>query len=113
MLARDYGRQKNTAWDSVYGCSEHDYESETMQMKNDNKEMTAEQCRKESFVRNELRKLLLHIDPNIVSVEYTVEYGEEYVKIKWLFESGKDLNKRICVTADSFKALTVDVLKRI
>lgn len=84
-----------------------------MQMKNDNKEMTAEQCRKDSFVRNELRKLLLHIDPNIVSVEYTVEYGEEYVTIKWLFESGKDLNKRICVTADSFKALTVDVLKRI
>lgn len=75
--------------------------------------MTDEQRRKDSFVRNELRRLLLHIDPNIVTVEYSVEYGEEYVKIRWLYENGKDLNKRICVTADSFKALAVDVLKRI
>ena len=79
-------------------------------MKNDNKEMAAEQCRKDSFVRHELRELLQAIDRDITDVSYSVEEnGEEFVLITW--QNG--YKHRINVSGDSLRALVWDTLRRI
>lgn len=81
-----------------------------MQMMNDNKEMTAEQCRKDSFVRHELRELLQAIDRDITDVSYSVEEnGEEFALITW--QNG--YKRRINVSGDSLRALVWDTLRRI
>lgn len=81
-----------------------------MQMMNDNKEMTAEQCRKDSFVRHELRDLLQAIDRDITDVSYSVEEnGEEFALITW--QNG--YKRRINVSGDNLRALVWDTLRRI
>ena len=66
------------------------------------------------FVRHELLTLLQAIDRDIIDVEYQVCNGEEYVEIQWLnHKIDHTYCKKVCVSADSLKALTVDVLKRV
>ena len=66
---------------------------------------------KELFVESKLYPLLDSIDHNILYAEYVVEdSGEEYVEITY----AKPLSgRRIRVTGDSLKALTIDVLRHI
>lgn len=76
--------------------------------------MTAEQQKKDRFVRHELLSLLKEIDHSIISSEYQVIGGDEYVQVNWLYhESGTKYHLKINVTADSLKALTIDVLRYI
>lgn len=76
--------------------------------------MTEEQERKDRFVCHELRYLLQAIDRDIINTEYQVIGGEEFVQIDWLLHgSGHDYHKKILVTADSLKALTIDVIRHI
>ncbi len=76
--------------------------------------MTVEQQKKGSFVRHELLSLLKEIDCNIISSEYQVIGGDEYVQVNWLYHgSGMKYHMKINVTADSLKALTIDVLRHI
>lgn len=70
--------------------------------------MTECQKEKKDFVRSRLVSLLLGIDRDIAWAEYSVD-KEEFVKVTW--KNG--YSKLICVTADSLKALTMDVLRRI
>ncbi len=67
-----------------------------------------------NFTRHELLALLKEIDRDIIDARYQIFSGEEFVEIQWLNHK-KDTSycKRICVTADSLKALTIDVLKHI
>lgn len=71
--------------------------------------MTDEQREKREFVRGKLYALLLGIDPHIASVDYGIQYSHEIVQITWANGYIKDIE----VTADSLKALTMDVLRRI
>lgn len=72
------------------------------------------QKEKFDFVRHELRELLKSIDRDIIDVEYQVYNGEEYVEIQWLnHKTDHTYCKKVCVSADSLKSLTIDVLKRI
>lgn len=76
--------------------------------------MTDVQMKKDSFVRWELLALLQKIDRDILSIEYQIIGSEEFVQISWLNHStGEKYHKRICVTGDSLKALTTDVLCHI
>ncbi len=62
------------------------------------------------FVIGELKELLRAINPKVTATHYThSKNGEEYVVVA--FENG--YNKKICVTADSLKAIVVDVLGEI
>ena len=62
------------------------------------------------FTVGELKKLCKVINPKIVNVYYTKhENNEEEITIS--FENG--YKKKVCVTADSLKAMVVDVMKEI
>lgn len=71
--------------------------------------MTEEQKNKREFCRGKLFALLLEIDSQITFLDYGIVYGHEIVDITWK----QGYSKRIEVTADSLKALAVDVLKHI
>lgn len=72
--------------------------------------MTDEQERKRAFVQCRLRVLLQGVEPYFFKdADYYVENGEEYVRIKYFAKS----DKVVCVTADSLKALTIDVIRHI
>lgn len=76
--------------------------------------MTAEQEKKYWFVRIDLLHLLQKIDKDILSAEYQIIGPEEFVEIVWLYhETGRDFHKKIHITADNLKALTIDVLCHI
>ena len=62
------------------------------------------------FVVEELKKACKVINPKIRNVHYTKhENGEEEVVVT--FENG--YKKKICVTADSLKAIALDVIREI
>lgn len=72
--------------------------------------MTDEQARKRAFVLCRLRQLLQGIEPYFFKdADYRVENGDEYVLIRYFAKE----DKWICVTGDSLKALTMDVLRHI
>lgn len=71
--------------------------------------MTDEQRKKREFVRGKLYALLLDIDKDIAFVDYGMQYSHEIVQITWKNGFVKDIE----VTADSLKALTMDVLRHI
>jgi hypothetical protein len=76
--------------------------------------MTEEQEKKFEFVRHELLRLLQAIDRDILRAEYQVDDGSEYVEIGWLYhESGQTSTITVDVTADSLRAIAVDVLRCI
>lgn len=75
--------------------------------------MTEEQHKKESFVRHELLEMLKAIDKDILSTEYQLDGSDEYVEVRWLFDSGTSYRRKINVTADSLLAIAKDVLKNI
>lgn len=65
---------------------------------------------KSTFIKNELYNLLKAIDKNITKCEYAItEYNVEYV-IVW-FEN--KYQRKICITADSIRAIAIDVIKNI
>ncbi len=65
-----------------------------------------EKQRKEKFVKEKLTPLLRAMQCEISNAEYTVlDNGEEYVIIT--YKSG--FTKRICVSADSLRAIVIDV----
>lgn len=68
-----------------------------------------ERDKKSFFVAWTLNSLLLSIDESIDSAHYECINDEEYVIITY----SNSTKKQICVTADSLKAITVDVLKHI
>ncbi len=77
-------------------------------------ELTEEQEKKFEFVRHELLRLLQAIDRDILRAEYMIIDGDEYVEVGWLYhESGQVRNLKVDVTADSLKAIAVDVLRCI
>lgn len=70
--------------------------------------------KKFNFVRHELLNLLQAIDHDIIDVEYQICMGEEYVEIQWLnHKTDHTYCKKVCVSGDSLKAITIDVLKKI
>lgn len=73
--------------------------------------MNEVQEKKYWFVRSDLLPLLKAIDRDILSAEYQLDGRDEYVEVKWLFQSGTHYRRRINVTADSLLALSRDVLK--
>ena len=76
--------------------------------------MTDEQEKKDRFVRSELLRLLQAIDRDILRTEYQVIEGDEYVEVGWLYqESGQVRTIKVDVTADSLRAVAVDVLRCI
>ena len=65
-----------------------------------------EKERKTQFVKNYFAPLLRKMQCEISDAEYTVmDNGEEYVVIT--YTSG--FTKRICVSADSLRAIVIDV----
>lgn len=67
-----------------------------------------EQQRKEEFVRNYLKPLLCNAQCEVTDAEYTIlDNGEEYVIVT--YTSG--FTKRICVSADSLRAIAIDVTR--
>ncbi len=72
---------------------------------------------KKSFVENELTCLVKKIEPDVQSLSYYItEDFEEYIDINCKFNfKDKAVNHsiKVCVTADSFSALTRDVLNVI
>ncbi len=67
-----------------------------------------EKQRKTEFVKNYLKPLLCNAQCEVKDAEYTVlDNDEEYVIVT--YNSG--FTKRICVSADSLRAITIDVLK--
>lgn len=75
--------------------------------------MTEEQHKKENFVRHELLEMLKVIDKDILSTEYQLDGNDEYVEVRWLFQSGTSYRRKVNVTADSLLAVAKDVLKCI
>lgn len=71
--------------------------------------MTAEQQKKDSFVRHELLNLLKEIDCGIINAEYQIFEDNEYVQVNWQ----NDYHMKIDVTADSLQALTLYVLSNV
>ena len=72
--------------------------------------MTNEQLEKYSFVCHELRLLIQKIDSDITDVSYFAdEFGEETAVITWR----NGYKRKINITADSFKGIVWDVLRRI
>lgn len=70
--------------------------------------------KKFNFVRHELLNLLQAIDRDIIDVEYQICKGEEYVEIQWLnHKTDHTYCKKVCVSGDSLKAITIDVLRKI
>lgn len=70
-----------------------------------------EQEKKLVFTKQELFSLCKKINENIIDMNYlkATPSNEEYVEIVF-----KDFyRKRVCVTCDSLKAMTNDVLKEI
>jgi len=66
---------------------------------------------KAEFVANELTALLRKIDKTIDRAEYIAQSdGEEFVKV---YGANDRMVKRVCVTADSLCAITLDVLRAI
>lgn len=66
-----------------------------------------EKQRKEEFVKDYLKPLLCNAQCEVTNAEYTVlDNGEEYVIVT--YNSG--FTKRICVSADSLRAIAIDVL---
>lgn len=66
---------------------------------------------KRLFTNNELLSLSKKINENIIDMNYLIATpsNEEYVEIIF-----KDLyRKKVCVTCDSLKAMTNDILKEI
>ena len=72
-------------------------------------QMTQEQEEKRDFVRRSLIPVLKDIADVVSWARYEVYNGDEYVTV--MYKNG--YNKRINVSADSLKALTVDVLERV
>lgn len=67
-----------------------------------------------AFVTHELVALVKRIEPDIESLCYTRDpYGEEYVFIHYRQYQGFTRHGKVCVTADSLRGITEDVLKRI
>lgn len=65
-----------------------------------------EQQRKTKFVKEHLAPLLRAMQCEVLDAEYTaLDNGEEYVIIT--YTSG--FTKRICVSADSLRAIVIDV----
>lgn len=76
--------------------------------------MTDEQYKKQKFITHELLELLKAIDKDILSTEYQIIGSEEYVQVNWLYHgTGKDYHMRTCITADSLRAIVIDVIKHI
>lgn len=66
-----------------------------------------EKQHKTEFVKNYLKPLLCKAQCEVKDAEYTIlDNGEEYVIIT--YKSG--FTKRICVSADSLRAIAIDVL---
>lgn len=64
---------------------------------------------KKSFVEKHLERLVVEaIDPKVQQLVYKSTDGQEIVEIHWIASK-----KTVDVTADSLKAIAVDVLKRI
>lgn len=72
--------------------------------------MKYEQKRKYEFVKYKLQPLLQEIEYNIIKAEYAItEYNEEYVIITY----ENNFKRKICVTADSIKAIVIDVIRQV
>lgn len=71
--------------------------------------MNKEYIEKKYFVEKSLKDLLWHINNEIDRVKYekVTPSNEEYVDIYYI----NNYRKRICVTADSLKAIVIDVLR--
>ena len=70
-----------------------------------------EQERKAAFTKQELLSLCKKVNDHVIDMNYLIATpsNEEYVEVVF-----KDFyRKRICVTCDSLKAMTRDVLKEI
>lgn len=67
--------------------------------------MTAEQKKKEAFI-NSLAETIYDYFPEIWKIEYYVdECNEEFIHVKY----ANNCSRSICVTADSLKALMLDL----
>lgn len=69
--------------------------------------------RKAQFVSHELKQLVYAIDKDVIDLVYEkYNNGEEYVTIVYSTSAGV-YKKRVCVTADSLRSLTYDVIKKV
>lgn len=67
--------------------------------------------KKTSFIRVELEPLCKKVNTSVDFLEYEkVTNGEEYIIIHYL---NGGYTKKVCITADSLKAITMDVLKEV
>ena len=64
---------------------------------------------KRAFVLNELATLIMSIDSNITDVGFRYKDGDEYVLV--LYKNG--FERKICVTADSKRAIVSDVIREM
>ena len=68
---------------------------------------------KARFVAHELKQLVYAIDKDVIDLVYEhYDSGEEYVTIVYSTSAGV-YKKRVCVTADSLRSLTFDVIKKV
>ena len=67
--------------------------------------------KKSDFIEYPLQEFILRLDDSVkaLAYEYDQESREEYCKIQ--YKNG--FSRRVCISADSERAITVDVLKKL
>ena len=66
--------------------------------------MTKEQKKKEAFIAS-LAETIYDYFPEIWKIEYYVDFNEEFIRVIYT----NNCSRCICVTADSLKALMIDL----